>query len=171
MTMPIKRIFQHLLFSDWQVHRAFKRESLDAITKAIHNSEHLHGGEIRLAIEGGLDGIRLLKGQSSRDRAIEVFSQLRVWDTEHNNGVLVYVLLADRAVEIVADRGIHIKAGDECWRSICQTMQDHFSRSEFETGALKGIAAIANVIGLHFSAHEKHENELPDAPVMLNFKN
>ena len=79
--MPIKRIFQHLLFSDWQVHRAFKRESLDAITKAIHNSEHLHGGEIRLAIEGGLDGIRLLKGQSSRDRAIEVFSQLRVWDT------------------------------------------------------------------------------------------
>jgi len=111
--MPIKRIFQHLLFSDWQVHRAFKRESLDAITKAIHNSEHLHGGEIRLAIEGGLDGIRLLKGQSSRDRAIEVFSQLRVWDTEHNNGVLVYVLLADRAVEIVADRGIHIKAGDE----------------------------------------------------------
>lgn len=168
MSMPIKRIFQHLLFTDWQVRRAFKRESLDAITKAIHNSEQLHGGEIRFAIEGGLDGIRLLKGQSSRERAVEVFSHLRVWDTEHNNGVLIYVLLVDRAVEIVADRGIHVKVGDECWRTICKNMQDHFSKSEFETGALNGIAAIANVISLHYSALAKHHNELPDAPVMLN---
>ncbi|HQR85430.1 MAG: hypothetical protein B7Y59_07020 [Burkholderiales bacterium 35-55-47] len=165
--MDIKRIIEHLFFTDWQTHRAFSKESLRAIEKAIHESEQLHGGEIRFAIEGSLDGFRLLKGQSSRERAIEVFSQLRVWDTERNNGVLIYVLLADHAVEIVADRGIHTKVGDESWHSICQEMQSNFSKSQFEKGALTGIAALAIAISNHFPSNETFVNDLSDTPVML----
>lgn len=165
--MDIKRIIQHLLFTDWHTHRAFSQECLHAIEKTIHENEQLHGGEIRLAIEGSLNGLRLLKGQSSRERAIEVFSQLRVWDTERNNGVLIYVLLADHAIEIVADRGIHAKVGDEPWATICQNMQSNFSTSQFEKGALEGIAALARVIGDHFPSNETFANELPDSPVML----
>lgn len=165
--MLIKRTIQHLFFTDWQVRRAFSHECLKAIEKAIHESEQIHGGEIRFAIEGNLDGRRLMSGQSSRERAIEVFSQLRVWDTERNNGVLIYVLLADHAVEIVADRGIHAKVGEESWITICQDMQTYFSKSKFEEGALKGIAALVSVIGHHFPANETRVNELPDTPVML----
>ncbi len=165
--MDIKRIIQHSLFTDWQTHRAFSQECLHAIERAIHESEKLHDGEIRFAIEGSLDGLRLIKGQSSRERAIEVFSQLRVWDTERNNGVLVYVLLADHAVEIVADRGIHAKVGDEFWFTICQNMHRTFSKAQFETGALEGVAALASVIGHHFPSNETFANELSDVPVML----
>ena len=165
--MHIQRIIQHFLFTDWQVRRAFGPECLDAIEGAIHASEQLHGGEIRFAVEGGLDGIRLIKDQSSRERAVEVFSQLRVWDTEWNNGVLIYVLLADHAVEIVADRGIHAVAGNETWAAICQDMQLEFSKSAFQAGALKGIAAVAGVMGTHFPSNRARVNELPDAPVLL----
>ena len=149
------------------MHRAFSPPCLQAIEQAIHDCEQLHGGEIRFAIEGGLEGLRLLKGQSSRERAIDVFSQLRVWDTERNNGVLIYVLLADHAVEIVADRGIHAKAGDASWFTICQNMQRAFSEAQFEKGALEGIAALASVIGHHFPSNETCANELSDVPVML----
>lgn len=165
--MHIQRFMRHLLFTDWQLHRAFTPQSLLAIEQAIQSSEQQHGGEIRFAVEGGLDGMRLLKGQSSRERALEVFSQLRVWDTEHNNGVLIYVLLADHAVEIVADRGIHAKAGNASWEAICQDMQTAFSEAAFQTGALQGIAALANLIGAHFPAQGPRVNELPDAPVLL----
>lgn len=165
--MKIKRILGHLLFTDWQTHRAFSPQSLSAIEKAIRQSEQRQGGEIRFVIEGALDGLRLLKGQTSRERAIEVFSDLRVWDTERNHGVLVYVLLADHAVEIVADRGIHAKVGDPSWRAICQDMQTRFSKSEFEKGALEGIAALARVIGEHFPANTNAPNELADAPTVL----
>lgn len=165
--MRIKRFFQHLFFTDWQASRAFSRASLDAIAQLIHKSEQLHGGEIRVAIEGGLDSFRLFRDQSPRERAIEVFSQLRVWDTENNTGVLIYIQLADEAVEIVADRGIHAKVRDTSWLNICQDMETHFSKSEFEKGALNGVAALADVIGRHFPANETFSNELPDVPVML----
>jgi hypothetical protein len=164
----IKRIVQHLFLMDWHMHRAFSQKSLDAIERAIHASEQLHGGEIRFAIEGALGGLGLLKGQSSRERAVEVFSQLRVWDTEGNNGVLIYVLLADQAVEIVADRGIHAKAGDASWRTICQNMQSAFSMLQFEKGALQGIEAIASVMAHHFPSRQTFVNELSDAPVILS---
>lgn len=165
--MQFQRIIGHLLFTDWQARRAFSPECLETIEKAIHASEQLHGGEIRFAVEGGLDGTRLINNQSSRERAVEVFSQLRVWDTECNNGVLIYVLLADHAVEIVTDRGIHAKADNETWAAICHDMQTEFSKSAFQTGALKGIAAVAGVIGTHFPSNGARVNELPDAPVML----
>jgi len=165
--MQIQRFMRHLLFADWQLHRAFTSEDLRAIEQAIQRSEQLHGGEIRFAVEGGLDGMRLLKGQSSRERALEVFSQLRVWDTERNNGVLIYVLLADHAVEIVADRGIHAKAGNASWNAICHGMEMAFSESAFQEGALNGISAVADVMGTHFPSSRARVNELPDTPVLL----
>jgi hypothetical protein len=165
--MNFQRIASHLLFSDWKVHRAFNPGCLKAIEAAIHQSEQLHGGEIRFAVEGGLEGAQLFKGQTSRERAIEVFSQLRVWDTEHNNGVLIYVLLADRAVEIVADRAVYAKTGNATWAAICQDMQIDFSDSAFQAGALKGVAAVAGTIGMHFPFNGTRDNELPDAPVVL----
>ena len=165
--METSRTIRHLFFGDWQVQRAFPRASLDAIGKAIAASEQTHGGEIRFVVEASLEGAPLWQGQTTRERAIDVFSQLRIWDTEANNGVLIYLLLADRSVEIVADRGIHARTGSAPWAGICRDMERAFSKSEFQSGTLAGIAAIANVISQHFPAQHKRSNELPDAPVVL----
>lgn len=165
--MDIRRFFKHLFFTDAQVRRAFAPATLQAIEQAIHASEKLHSGEVRFAVEGALDSARIAAGQSARERAIEVFSQLRVWDTERNSGVLIYVLLADHAVEIVADRGIHARAGTASWDPICKDMQTEFSRSAFQTGALNGIAAVTRVIATHFPPDDADVNELPNAPVLL----
>ena len=116
--MDIRRILKHLFFTDWQLRQAFSPVCLEAIARAVRNSEQTHTGEIRFAVEGALEGLPLFKGQTARERAVEVFSQLRVWDTEGNSGVLIYVLLADHAVEIVADRGIHRCAGAPAWDAI-----------------------------------------------------
>ena len=165
--MSIQRIVKHLLVTDGQVRRAFPHNILDAIERAITASETSHSGEIRFAVEGALDGLPLFKGQSARERAIEVFSQLRIWDTQHNNGVLIYVLLADHAVEIVADRGIHAHAGTATWSAICRQIEAAFARADYQSGALLGIEAVAQTLGHHFPQHGLRINELPDEPAML----
>ncbi len=165
--MDISRIIKHLFFADWQVRRAFPKASLDCIEAAIRSSEKNHGGEICFAVEASLEGMPLWHQQTARARAVDVFSQLRIWDTESNNGVLIYVLLAERSVEIVADRGIHAHTGAEPWAAICCDMKIAFSKSEFLLGTLTGIESIANIMGQHFSAQEKRKNELPDAPIVL----
>ncbi len=166
--MDLARILKHLLFTQGRLHRAFPPASLIAIEQAIHASEEEHAGEICFAVEGALDGLPLFKGQSARERALEVFSLLRVWDTECNNGVLIYVLLADQAVEIVADRGIHARAGAQTWGAICQQMQAGFSQTYFESAVLNGIHEISSTLAGHFPGQGAHSNELPDAPVLLN---
>jgi uncharacterized membrane protein len=165
--MNIKRIAKHLLMTHWQVNRAFPRQTLIAIEKAIKASETAHVGEIRFAVEGALDGTPLFKGQSASARAMEVFSQLRVWDTEHNNGVLIYLLLADRNVEVVADRGIHAKVGSHEWEKICRTMETAFRQAKYEWGAVSGIQAVTQHLVEHFPAVGGERNELPDRPVVL----
>lgn len=164
--MDIGRIVRHLLLTHWQVNRAFPGETLIAIEQAIKASEAAHVGEIRFAVEGALDGAPLFKGQSARERAIEVFSQLRVWDTEHNNGVLIYLLLADRDVEIVADRGIHAKVGAQEWEKICRSMEACFVRRDYEQGVASGIEAVTRHLIKNFPADGSGGNELPDAPVV-----
>ena len=166
--MDFARITKHLFYSDHRLARAFSRQSLLAIEAAVQASEATHAGEICFAVEGGLDGLPLFKGQSARERAIEVFSQLRVWDTAHNNGVLIYVLLADQAVEIVADRGIHARAGQGTWQVICGQMEAQFAQAHYEAGALQGIAAVAHCLRSHFPHDAKRDNELPNAPVLLD---
>ncbi len=165
--MDIGRILGHLLTTDWQVRRAFPRDTLAAIEKAIGASEATHLGEIRFAVEGALPSRALFRGQSARERAIDVFSQLRVWDTEHDNGVLIYLLLADRDVEIVADRGIDAKVGAEEWERICRGMETAFGQARFGEGVIGGIQAVTRHLVRHFPARGINPDELPDEPVVL----
>lgn len=138
-----------------------------AIERTIRESEASHGGQIRFAVEPALDFAALVRGQSARQRAIEVFSQLRVWDTEHNNGVLIYLLLADRDVEIVADRGIHARLGNAGWETICREMEQAFRQGRFEEGVIAGIRAVGGHLEKHFANRPAGPSELPDRPVII----
>lgn len=165
--MNFKRIMRHLSSGRASVRRAFPPRTLEAIGQTIRETETRHGGQIRFAVEAALDLSPLLAGQAARERAIEVFSQLRVWDTEHNNGVLIYLLLADRDVEIVADRGIHAKVGAEAWEAICSEMEAAFRDGKFEAGVRVGIHAVGEHLARHFPPRSGKPNEMPDSPVML----
>ena len=165
--MNITRIFRHLLMTGWQVKRAFPPDSLRAIEQAIKASETTHTGEIRFVIEGALETWPLLQGQTARERAIEVFSQQRLWDTEHNNGVLIYLLLADRDVEIVADRKINALVGSREWETICRFMETAFRQADFQRGVVDGIQAVTRHLVKHFPASGANPNELPDTPMLL----
>ncbi|MER1941875.1 TPM domain-containing protein [Castellaniella sp. FW104-16D08] len=166
--MKIPRIVRHLLTTDWYVRRCFPRSALAAIERIINDSETEHDGEIRIAIEGSLEFRTLLHAQSARERAIELFSQLRVWDTQHNNGLLIYLLLADHAVEIVADRGIHEKVSQGEWNAVCRQMESAFKRSDFESGVVDGIRMVTQHLVTHFPASSRQgANELPDEPAVL----
>ena len=168
--MNIRRIARHLLMTDGQMRPILGRGTLNKIEAAIKASESAHLGEIRFAVEGGLDGAPLFKGQTARERAIELFAQLRVWDTQHNSGVLIYLLLADHAVEIVADRGIDAKVDAQAWSEVCRQMETAFRQSNFEGGVLSGVQAVTRHLKQHFpnDSHDSHDrNELPDKPVVL----
>jgi len=162
------RVLRHLFTGRLTLRRAFPATSLMAIEQAIKQSEASHDGEIRFAVEAALHILPLLENQSARLRSIEIFSQLRVWDTECNNGVLIYLLLADRDVEIVADRGIHTKVGSEEWEEICRAMETAFRQGRFEAGVIAGIGAISTHLQAHFPTERQGgENELADKPMIL----
>jgi uncharacterized membrane protein len=165
--MDIARFFRHLLTPPWRVRMLFPARTLRVIESAIRECETTHAGEIRFAVEHGLHVHALLRGQSARDRALEVFSHLRVWDTEHNNGVLIYLLLADHDVEIVADRGVHARVGGEGWEKICRGMEASFREGKFEQGVLHGIRAVSAHLVRHYPAQGKGRNELDDKPIVL----
>jgi len=165
--MGIKRIGRHLLEHRWRVRKVFPPRVLASIEQAIKASEVTHSGQIRFVVEGALDGAPLLRNQSARARALDVFSHLRIWDTAHNNGVLIYLLLADRDVEILADRGIDALVGAAAWEKICAAMEADFRKGDFEAGVIKGIAAVTRHLAKHFPKHGAGRNELPDAPVVM----
>ena len=165
--MGIKRIGKHLLEHRWRVRTVFPKHVLASIERAIKASEATHSGQIRFVVEGALDGAPLLRNQSARDRALDVFSHLRIWDTAHNNGVLIYLLLADRDVEILADRGIDAEVGAAEWENICRAMEAEFGKGNFQAGVLKGIAAVSRHLAKHFPKRGAGVNELPDAPVVM----
>jgi uncharacterized membrane protein len=165
--MGIKRIGRHLLQHSWRQRRDFPPKVLAAIERAIKAGEATHSGQIRFVVEGALDGTPLFRDQPARERALDVFSQLRIWDTVHNNGVLIYLLLADRDVEIVADRGIDAKVGAAGWEQICKAMEADFRAGRFESGVINGIAAVSRQLAAHFPGHGGGPNELPDAPVVI----
>ena len=129
-------------------------------------SEHIHTGELRVCVEAGLPLSYLWRNATARDRAVSMFGKLRVWDTEHNNGVLVYVLLADRDVEIVADRGIHRQVGEAAWQRVCETMEAAFRAGRYEEGALAGIEAISALLAGAFP-RGGGADELPNRPVVI----
>lgn len=165
--MQMKRFFKHLLTAPWLVRRYFSAAAMHNIQAAIRDSELKHSGEIRFVVEAALHPLQLMHGVTSRQRAIELFSQLGIWDTEHNNGVLIYLLLADRRVEVIGDRGIHGRVGTDGWESICKEMESAFRQSHFEAGVLQGIARIAEVLQQHFPTNGANHNELPDEPLIL----
>jgi uncharacterized membrane protein len=165
--MGIGRIGKHLIEHRWRARRIFPRKVLDQIEQAIKAGEATHSGQVRFVVEGALDGAPLFRGQSARDRALDIFSQLRIWDTAHNNGVLIYLLLADRKVEIVADRGIDASVGAEGWRKICADMESEFRTGNFERGVIAGIDAVSRQLAAYFPKHGAGPNELPDAPVVM----
>ncbi len=165
--MTIRRIGKHLLAHHWRVRRVFPPDVLARIEQAIKAGEATHAGQVRFVVEGALDGAPLFKNQPVRERALDVFSHLRIWDTAHNNGVLIYLLLADRDVEIVADRGIDAKVGGEGWETICRAMEADFRAGHFETGVIKGIEAVSRQLAAHFPPDGPRRNELPDQPVVM----
>jgi len=165
--MSIKRIGKHLIEHHWRARRIFSRAVLDRIEQAIKAGEATHAGQVRFVVEGALDGAPLFRDQSARDRALDVFSHLRVWDTEHNNGVLIYLLLADRKVEIIADRGIDAREGEAGWQKICREMEAEFRRGQFEAGTIRGIEAVSRELAKFFPPQGPRRNELPDAPVVM----
>jgi uncharacterized membrane protein len=167
MVMDVMRVLRHLFLPPWRVRLAFGARALHDIERAIRESERTHAGEIRFAVESALHLFPLLRGQSARERALDVFSQLRVWDTEHNNGVLIYLLLADHDVEIVADRGIHRRVGHADWEHICRKMEAEFRDGRFEAGVLAGIDAVSDHLARHFPQRRDGGNELSDRPIVL----
>ena len=165
--MNIGRIGRHLIEHRWRVRRIFPPQVLTAIEQAIRAGEATHSGQVRFVVEGALDGAPLFRDQPARERALDVFSQLRIWDTAHNNGVLIYLLLADRDVEIIADRGIDARVGDAGWEKICAEMESSFRAGNFAGGVIKGIQAVSRQLATHFPRHGGGKNELPDTPVVI----
>ena len=124
-------------------------------------------GEVRFAAEPALDTSALLAGQTARERAIEVFSLLRLWDTSERNGVLIYLLLADRDIEIVADRGVNAKVASAEWEGICRTMEQGLKAGRNGEAVVAGIQRVSALLAHHFPRRADDRNELPDRPVRL----
>jgi uncharacterized membrane protein len=161
------RLWRHLVTDRGSVRRAFPDAMLGAIEAAVAAGEQAHRGQLCVAIEAALPPGRALGATSPRDRALEVFGLLRVWDTEENAGVLVYVLLADRDVEIVADRAIHRLVGEAYWQEQCAVMEAAARAGRLGQGVLKAVEAISATLATHFPREGVVRNEIPDRPTLL----
>jgi uncharacterized membrane protein len=167
MVMDARRFWRHVVMSPRRARAAFAPHVREAIARAIAEGERGHRGEIRFAVEAELGTLALLRGQSPRARAIEVFRRLGIDRTAEATGVLIYVLLADRCVEIVADRGVAATVEPAQWEAVCQAMQRAFGEGRFEAGAVDGVRSVSELLARHFPAQGGNDNELPDKPVML----
>lgn len=167
MRSRLTRWWVHLLHQGWPLRHAFPARTLDAIEEAISAGEQDHGAELRFVVEARLGALAVWAGVTPRARAAALFSDLRVWDTEANNGVLVYVLLADRAVEIVADRGARARVQDEVWSKACATMTTAFAAGDFEAGTVHALANLAEALAAAFPLGADNPDELPNRPTVL----
>lgn len=163
----LKRFFRHVWMSPIKVRACFPQSTLATVEQSVARGEKSHRGQVRFVVEAELTSGQLWAGVTSRQRAIDVFSMLRVWDTEENNGVLLYVLLADRKVEIIADRGIHRQVGEERWRAICKEIELRYRRGEFLEGSVIGVDKISAELAHYFPGTGSDRNEQPDAPVVM----
>jgi len=165
--MNVARLCRHVFTTRWSTRAHFPRGVRDAIEKAIGDCEHRHGGEIRFVVETAFDVPELWRNLAPRTRALQIFGQFGVWDTAHNNGVLIYVLIADHDVEIVADRGIaqHISAAE--WATVCRQMEAHYKAGRFREGSIAGVEGVGALLGRHFPGRRHSDNELPNQPVLL----
>jgi uncharacterized membrane protein len=163
----LRRALSHLFTPQWVVRRHYPAALMEKIRRRITDLEQRHPGELRFVVEHALEPGDLISGLTARERALEVFGLLRVWDTEHNNGVLVYVLHAEHAVEIVADRGLARCVDQAEWDALCRQVETHFRAGRFEEGALAALDGAARLLEQHFPIRKGGRNELPDQPLLL----
>jgi hypothetical protein len=163
--MNLSRSLRHLATPSWVMTNAFPKDAMATIEAAIAATEATHGGEIRFAIEGNLSAAELWRGVTARERAVQVFAHLGVWDTEANNGVLIYVLWADHDVEIVADRGFNGRVTSDEWTAVCKEMEQRFRGQDPQGAIVLGVQKVGALIARHFPAADR--NELPNRPIML----
>jgi uncharacterized membrane protein len=162
------RLLRHRWLDDGDTRKALPPELLQRLQQRVAASERRHSGEIRIYAEAGLPTSYLWRGASARERAVAMFGKLRVWDTEHNNGVLVYLLLAEHAIEIVADRGLNSRVDPQEWQRIVARMGEAFRAQRFEDGLTQALEEVSALLVLHFPLAEgqANPNELPDQPVL-----
>ena len=166
--MSFTRAIRHLFASRWRTRRRFSDEVDAAIEQAIRAAEMRTSGEIRFVVETALELSEVWAGLTPRERAMQTFSDLHIWNTELRNGVLIYVLLADRDVEILADRGASERIAQADWEGVCRVMEGHFRAGRFAEGSLAGVAAVAGLLERHFPADRgRNRDELPNQPALL----
>jgi uncharacterized membrane protein len=163
------RIWRHRWADEAAVRRVLPADAMQRLAARVAASERRHSGEIRICVEAGLPMSYLWRHAPPRERAVTLFGKLRVWDTEHNNGVLVYLLLAEHAIEIVADRGIDSRVDDAEWAAMAQRMGAAFREGRFEDGLTQALEEMSALLVTHFplAENEADTNELPDEPVVL----
>ena len=163
------RLLQHRRFDETDARRALDDAAMARLQARVAASEHRHSGEIRICVEAGLPLSYLWRGADARERAVALFGKLRVWDTEQNNGVLVYLLLAEHRIEIVADRGIDRRADAAQWQRLVDGMSQAFKAGRFESGLEQAVDAVDGLLRRHFglAQGEINPNELPDTPLRL----
>jgi uncharacterized membrane protein len=165
--MNATRFLRHIFATRWATRRHFGPKILAAIETAIREAEAQHAGEIRFAVETALDMAELVDDLAPRRRAMQVFGQLGVWDTAQNNGVLIYLLLADHVVEVVADRGIATRIPQAEWDSVCREMERYFREGRFGEGSVAGVRGVGRLLARHFPGRRRDADELPNQPVLL----
>jgi uncharacterized membrane protein len=165
--MQLARSLRHLFATRAGTRRCFDDAVMNAVDEAIRAAESRTSGEIRFAIETALEMPELWNGVTPRERALHVFSSLHVWNTELRNGVLIYILRADRDVEIVADRGAAGAVTPAEWEAVCRLMETEFRAGRFREGALAGVAAVGSLLARHFPARRADRDELPNQPILL----
>jgi uncharacterized membrane protein len=165
--MDLKRFWRHVAMTPAGARRAFPDRTMDAIAHAIAEGERRHRGEVCFVVEAELSTAQLWRGLSPRDRAREVFASQAVWNTEENNGVLIYVLLADHRVEIVADRGIDACVDAAEWQRLVEAINAHFRAGRHEAGALAAVNGVNDLLVRHFPDAGEGRNQIPDRPIMM----
>lgn len=165
----LARWARHLWLDADDARRILTPAGLQRLEQAVTDSESRHLGELRLCVEAGLPMAALWRGDTPRSRAIELFSQLRVWDTAHNNGVLIYLLLADRRIEILADRGLHARTADADWQAIATSLSAALHDGLFEQGLTEAVRQVGALLKLHYptAGASQRPNELPDAVTLI----
>lgn len=165
--MSMQRWIKNVLATPIATRRRFPTHALRAIEKAVTTVEARHAGEVRFVVETALDFGDLWAGRTPRQRALELFGRLGIWDTEHNNGVLIYLLMSEHDVEIIADRGIASRVSSEEWEEVCRTMERHFREGRFLEGSVAGIERVGDLLARHFPNDGGDRNEQPNRPVLL----
>jgi uncharacterized membrane protein len=163
----LPRLVRHRLLDERDARAKLSAQALRRIEEHVAASERGHDGEIRVCVEAGMPWSYIRRGASARERAVQMFGKLRVWDTERNNGVLVYLLLAEHAIEIVADRGLAARVPPAVFAELAAAMGEAFRRGDFEAGLLRAVDGVGRLLAEHFplEAGRPNANELPDAPV------